>query len=216
MKIGIVVDIDDTLVDTNKRRWTVWRNVLGQEIPMKEVERLGSLQILEKYGFGNKEVWERYWKILLCWEKNGNEVLELNKPIPFASKVLQKWCEKYKLVYLTGRSKNIYNLTLDELNRFDFPIAGVDLIMLNSKDWKDYFASKTTHKKLRTRLFTSISKRYKIEKVIDDYPSYFTVYKQFKVSERIGVLRAKRFSPKDYLTKGATKVTTWKQLLLNN
>ena len=80
----------------------------------------------------------------------------------------------------------MYNLTLDELNRFDFPIAGIDLMMLNIKDWKDYFASKTTHKKLRACLFSSITKRYKIEKIIDDYPSYFTVYRQFKVSERVG------------------------------
>ena len=210
--LGLVVDIDDTLVNTDMRRWAVWCNVLGREIPLEEVEKLGSQQILEKYAFGDKKIWEKYWTILLCWDKAGNEFLELNKPIPFASHVLQKWGEEYELVYLTARSRNMQDLTLNELHKFGFPTVDVDLVMLSREDWKNYLTSKTSHVELRTRLFSALSKRYKIAKVVDDYPIYFTIYEGFKVSERIGLLRPKRFSQKDYLTQGATNVTTWERL----
>lgn len=210
--MGVVVDIDDTLVDTDKRRWTVWCNVLNRKIPLEAVESLGSRQILERFAFGDRENWERYWGILLCWEEAGNEILELDKPIPLAAQVLQKWSEEYKLVYLTGRSKNMQRLTLNELERFNFPTAGVDLVMLSLKDWKSFFASKSSPIKLRTRLFSCITKRYKIVRVVDDYPIYFPIYSRFKVPDRIGLLRQKRFSPQEYLNKGATRVTTWEQL----
>ena len=90
------------------------------------------------------------------------EALEFNKPIPFASHVLQNWSEEYKLAYVTARSRNMQDLTLDELEKFCFTTVDVDLMMLTPRDWRNYFASRTSHVELRTRLFSSLSKRYRI------------------------------------------------------
>jgi len=50
-------------------------------------------------------------------------------------------------------------------------------------------------------------------RVVDDYPGYFTVYRQFSVPERIDFLRPKRYSLQQYIDRGATKVVeSWKQL----
>jgi hypothetical protein len=211
--IGVVVDIDDTLVDTDKRRWKVWCKILNREIPLETIRSLGSRQILERFAFSNKDIWKEYWGILLCWNESGSDIIELDKPIPFASQVLQKWNEEYKIIYLTGRSQNMRDLTLNELKKFNFPTENVDLVMISQKGWERYFAFKTTPTKLRARLFSSIIKRYKIFRVIDDYPVYFPIYKQFKILDRIGLLREKRFSPQDYLSQGATRVTIWEKLL---
>lgn len=207
----VVLDIDDTLINTDMRRWNVWCYVLNRRIPLEAVESLGSRRILETFAFGDRTIWERYWGILLHWEDAGDEFLELDEPIPFAAQVIQKWSEEYKIVYLTGRSKNMRRLTLDELEKFNFPTAGVDLVMLSVKDWRSHFESKTSLTKLRGRRFSSITKRYRVVRVVDDQPSYFQVYRQFKVPDRIGLQR-KRFQPKDYLDKGATRVKTWEQL----
>jgi hypothetical protein len=204
----VVLDIDDTLINTDTRRWNVWCKVLDRRIPLEVVESLGSRRILETFAFGDRTIWEKYWRILLHWEGAEDESLEHDEPIPFAAQVLQKWSDEYKIVYLTGRSKNMHRLTLDELQKFHFPTSDVDLVMLSLKDWRRYFESKTSLTKLRGRRFSSITERYRVMRVVDDYPSYFQVYKQFKVPDRIGLLR-KRFQPKDYLAKGATRVTTW-------
>jgi hypothetical protein len=65
----------------------------------------------------------------------------------------------------------------------------------------------------KSRLFSSIYKQHDVVRAVDDYPGYFTVYRQFGVPERIGFLRPKRYSPQDYIDRGATRVVeSWKQL----
>ena len=214
MTIGVVVDVDDTLLNTDRRRWVVWCRVLGREIPFQIVESLSSHQILERFAWADREVWERFWGILLCWEESGIELLDLDEPIPSAAEVLQRWSEEYKLIYLTGRSRNMHELTLSELDGFGFPVRGVDLVMLNVKDWKHYLASEISPIRLRARLFSSVLKRHRVIRVVDDYPSFFTVYRRYGVPDRIGLLRPKRFSPQNYFAQGATRVVEgWQQLL---
>ncbi len=211
---AVVVDIDDTIVDTERRRHAAWCRVLGREIPLQEVESQGSLEILRKYAFSDRKIWRRFWMLTLCVEEGGADLLDLDKPIPYASRVLQKWNENYKLTYLTGRTKNMRQLTLDELRRFGFPTSGTELEMFTVKDWMNYFSSRSSVLKTRSRIFSRILKRHRVVRVVDDYPGFFTAYRKHPVPDKIGLLRKKRFSRQDYLTNGATRVVkNWKELL---
>ncbi len=70
-----------------------------------------------------------------------------------------------------------------------------------------------TQVEAKSKLFSSISKQYNVVRVVDDYPGYFPIYKQFDVPERIGFLRRKKYSLKQYIDRGATRVVeSWKQL----
>ncbi len=210
---AIVVDIDDTIVDTDRRRHVAWRRVLGREIPLHEVESKGSLEILKKYAFSDKDIWRKFWMLTLCIEEGGADLLDLDSPIPSALEVLKKWGEGFKLVYLTGRTENMRQFTLDELEKFRFPTHGTDLEMFTLNDWMNYFSSRSSVVKTRSRLFSKISRRYNVIRVVDDYPGFFVAYKKHSVPDKVGLLRRKRYSPQDYLANGATRVVeSWKEL----
>jgi hypothetical protein len=219
--ISVVVDVDDTLINTERRMQGVWRELLGREVPMEAVGTLGLGQIFEKFASSDQkacanELRKRFWDIILCLENVGNELAELDEPIPFAAKVLQKWSKHCQLVYLTGRTENTRELTLDQLRKFGFPTDNIQLVMFNLEDYeraRGLDPSGSTLVDAKFRLFSSISKQHDVVRVVDDYPGYFTVYRQFGVPERIGFLRPKRYSPQDYIDRGATRVVeSWKQL----
>lgn len=210
---AIVVDIDDTLIDVSHRRNAAWCRVLDREVPMEVTESSGSKEILERYRLSNRGIWERYWLITLCVEEGGADLLQLDKPIPNACEVLQNWARDNKLVYLTGRTENMRQLTLEQLRGFKFPTRGADLEMFSIKDWMQFFSSASSAIATRSKKFSSILQRHNVIRVVDDYPGFFAAYREHSVSEKIGLLRKKRFSPQDYLSKGATRVVeNWKQL----
>jgi len=210
---AIVVDIDDTLVHTDIRRHTAWCQVLGREIPLIEVESKGSWEILRQYAFSSREVWKRFWLLIQCVEEGGADLLQLDKPIPYASETLRIWAEEFKLVYFTGRTSNMRKLTLDQLKRFDFPTEGTDLEMFSVKHWENFLFSQASIVETRSKIFSSILERYNILRVVDDYPGFFTAYKEHPVPDKIGFLRKKRFTPQDYFANGATRVVeSWKEL----
>lgn len=209
----VVVDIDDTLISTQKRVQAAWRLVLGRDIPLETVETHSSRQVLESYAPADQAVWRRFWNVLLCSEKSGLKLLDLDEPVPHASNVLQKWSKQTAIIYLTGRPEDTRELTLSELEKFGFPVETDRLMMFDAEDW-DNFTSVESLTGARTRVFSLISKQYSIGKVIDDYPNFFKTYRQFNVPDRIGLLRPKRFSPQDYLNQGATRVVeSWSQFL---
>jgi hypothetical protein len=211
--IGVVVDIDDTLINTQRRVRKVWSLVLGHEISQETVEALSSRQVLERFAASNQEKWTEFWKILLCSDQSGAELLKLDEAIPFAADVLQRWSKLSTIVYLTGRPDSSRQLTLDELKRFGFPIDGAELTMFRPEDWEN-FVSVGSLVEARLRVFSYVSGKYDIAKVIDDYPVFFNVYRKFNIPERIGLLRPKRFLPQDYMSQGATRVIeSWSQLL---
>lgn len=219
--ISVVIDVDDTLINTERRMHGVWRELLGREVPMEAVETLGLGQIFEKFASSDQKVCanelrKRFWDIILCLENVGNELAELDEPIPFAAKVLQKWSKHCQLVYLTGRTENTHELTLDQLRKFGFPTDNIQLVMFNLEDYeraRGLDPSGSTLVDAKSRLFASISKQHDVVRVVDDYPGYFTVYRQFGIPERIGFLRPKRYSLQQYIDRGATRVVeSWKQL----
>jgi len=206
---SVVVDVDDTLLKTSLRKRAIWGHILGREIPLEFVESHGSQRILEKFASSDEEVWERFWRVLLCYDEAGLKFLKLDDPLPYAAEVLRVWSRKLDLVYLTGRTENMRQTTLDELRAHGFPIEGADLVM--AEGWEEYVASPV---KVREKLFSMISERHRVQRVVDDYPGYFATYRRFSVPERIGLLRPKRYSREDYLVQGATKVVEgWQELL---
>jgi hypothetical protein len=65
----------------------------------------------------------------------------------------------------------------------------------------------------KSKLFSALFKEHNVVRVVDDYPGYFPIYKQFGVPDRIGLLRSRRYSLQQYIDKGATRVVkSWKQL----
>jgi len=219
--IGVVVDIDDTLINTEHRMQAVWQELLGHKIPMQAVETLSNEELFLKFASPDQkarasEYQKRFWDIVLCLEEIGTELLKLDKPIPFAADILQAWSKQCALVYLTGRTENTRNLTISELKKFGFPTENTQLKMFNPKDYtrtRGENPSGPTLVDAKARLFALITKRHTVVRVVDDYPSYFQVYKQFNVPDRIGLLRSERYPPQRYIDEGATRVIeTWQQL----
>ena len=194
---AIVVDIDDTLVNTEHRRNAAWRRVLGREIPMEVTESSSSREILRRYAFSDRRVWEKFWLLVLCLEEGGADLLELDRSVPYASEVLKNWGRNYKLVYITGRTENMRQLTLSQLRRFGFPTSKADLDMFTLKDWISFFSSSSSVIKTRSEIFSSILKRYNVIRVVDDFPDFFAAYKKHHVPDKVGLLRKKRFSRQD-------------------
>ena len=210
---AFVIDIDDTLIDTERRRHAAWCQVLGREIPMEVTECSSSREILKRYARSDRKTWEKFWLLTLCVEEGGADLLELDEPIPYASEVLQNWVRNCKLIYLTGRTENMRQLTVDELKKFGYPTQGTDLEMFTLKDWMLFFSSESSVVKTRSKMFSSILKRYNVIRVVDDYPGFFAAYRSHPVPDRVGLLRKKRFTYQEYLANGATRVVeNWKQL----
>jgi len=201
-----VVDIDDTLIDTDRRRWMAWRMVLNREIDLGVVRTSSSKKILTDLGCGSNELWKEFWKILLCYDARRIELLRLDEPIQFAPEVMQEWAENFRLVYLTGRTSNMHDLTLREPAQFGFPVADVDLVM--SPNVEDYLASP---EQTRRALLTSIQGAKAVVLLVDDNPLYFSLYRELGIPHRVGLLRMPRHPRESY--RDATRVITgWKEL----
>jgi len=219
--ISVVVDIDDTLISTDRRMRSIWCHILNREIPLEAVETLGLEQIFTEFASPEQkkratEFQRRFWDAVLCLENIGAELLTLDEPIPFAADVLQRWSKQCTIIYLTGRTENTRDLTLHELETFGFPIDSTQLLMFNLENYARMRGENPSGPTLmdgKSKLFSSISKEHNVVRVVDDYPNYFPVYKQFAVPDRIGLLRSKRYSSQQYIDKGATRVVeSWKQL----
>lgn len=209
---AVVVDIDDTIVSTDRRRHAAWCKVLGREIPFEDVESSSSEEILRKYAVFDRKIWKRFWMLVLCVDESGVDLLELDKPIHHAVEILKKWSRKSKLIYLTARTENMRQLTLHELRKFGYPTNDTELKMFALDDWMDY-SSISSVVKTRSMIFAEILGRCNVIRVVDDYPGFFAAYRDHSVPDRIGLLREKRFSREQYLSNGATRVIEgWAEL----
>ena len=219
--ISVVVDIDDTLVNTDRRMQAIWHRVLGCDVPLEAVETMGLEQIFMKFASSEQkqrasEFQKRFWDVALCIDEAGVESLVLHEPLPFAAEVLHQWSKHSALVYLTGRTENMRQMTLNELREFGFPTNGVELVMFSLEDFsraRGVNPSGPTLVDVKARLLSAICKAHDVVRAVDDYPSYFPVYKQCDIPDRIGLLRSRRYTPQDYINSGATRVIqNWKAL----
>lgn len=212
--IGVIIDIDDTIIETLPRTHQIMESILNREIPYTDLHTLSQEEVFYKYATQTqknkfKELRKQFFNLLLCKNEMGIELLKYDKPVPFAVDVLQKWKEVCKIIYITGRLKKIRSQTTDELREFGFPVANTDLIMFDPSDWD----SGKLLLDARKRLLFSITKHSTIVKVVDDFPGYFPAYKQVSIPDRIGIHRLKNRSKDDYIKHGATRVIeSWEQL----
>jgi len=207
-----VVDIDDTLLDTSLRMQGIWLHVLGVEIPLSEIETLTLEQIFMRHASTEQrtrisELQRLFFSLLLCEDEKGVELAKLDRPIPDAAETLQAWTQHYRVIYLTGRPEHTRNLTQETLAMYGFPVDNVLMSMVTLQDWKNRVQTKA-----RQGLLASLAHDYDVELVVDDFPGYFTIYRDLQIPVRIG-LRSKKFSASDYIDKGATRVVDdWKEL----
>jgi hypothetical protein len=216
----VIVDIDNTLINTGQRMHKLWSILLGREIPMDAVETMGLEQIFMKFATEEqlsraKDFQKRYWDLLLCLDEAGIASFQLHEPIPYAVDVLQRWNPKCEIVYLTGRTENIRSLTLNELEKFGFPAQNTQLAMFKPEDYarpKGEDPSAATLVDTRFSICSAICASSDVVRVVDDYPGYFPLYQQLEIPDRIGFLRL-RYKPQHYLYRGATRVVvSWKEL----
>jgi hypothetical protein len=217
----VIVDIDDTLIDTSRRMHKLWTKLLDREIPEEAVENMNLEQIFMKYATKEqisrvREYQKRYWDLILCLDETGIESYKLHEPMPFAAEILQNWTKITELVYLTGRTENMRSQTLNELNRFGFPTDNTQLVMYKPEDYgrpKGENPVGPTLIDTRAKLASEICESSNVVRVIDDYPGYFQVFKQLQIPDRIGFLHSKKYQPQQYLDRGATRVIkSWKEL----
>jgi hypothetical protein len=207
LKDSIVVDIDETLIDTSSRKRSAWKLVLGLEIPLEVIEENPSRKILSIYAPDRWDIWLEFWRTLLCYREEGVGLLALDKAIPGAAEVLNKWAEAYKIVYITGRTENMRQLTLRELERLGFPTGDDEILM--SPSLEDFLNNPMD---VRRRLLLKAAEGSRIARVVDDYPKYFQIYSKLGIPDRIGLMRSRRYKESDY--KGTTRVVKeWRELL---
>ena len=209
----VIVDIDDTVLDTTRRMQAIWRELLGREVPIEAVESMGLRQIFEVYATPQqmesvREHQIRFFRLLLCEEELGFQFAQLDEAIPYAADTVNAWARDSHIVYLTGRTENTRKQTLEALRLHGFPSINADLFMVSAEDWYSGRAAEA-----RRDMLSDVVNRYDVPRVVDDYPGYFTMYTDVGIPDRIGLL--KPMHPRDaYMEKGATRVVaSWKVLL---
>lgn len=213
--IGVIIDIDDTLIDSEMRVHAILEYLLEQEILLEDMQSLTIQEIFYKYATPTQktqasELKNLFQDLLLCRTASGIELLKHNKPVPFAAEVLETWSKNCNIVYLTGRIETIRDHTIGELVKFGFPTHNLELVMFDPED----YGHKNSILEARDRLLSTILNQNNIVRVVDDFPGYFTSYKKFSIPERIGLHRSKQYSKEDYLDQGATRVIEcWSQLI---
>ena len=219
--MSVVIDIDDTLIDTKRRIQGVWEILLETDVSMEDILTLDSGKIFMKYASEDQksrvnDLRQCFWDLVLCEDERGVELARLDVSIQGAAEVLQQWTVKSKIVYLTGRTENTMELTLGQLERFGFPLERSALVMYSSSDYSRARGMETgpTLVEARAHLFGGICKNHQVIHVVDDYPGYFTIYQDHEIPDRIGFCDSQVKTPELFMRNGATRVIHgWRELL---
>jgi hypothetical protein len=216
----VVVDVDETLIHTSRRKHTVASRVLGAEIPVEAVETLSDRQLFEKYASPEEmarlgELSRRFWDLLLCLDEGGLELLHMDEAVPHAVEALRSWEGRCEIVYLTGRPEPMRGHTLEALEGFGYPVEGTRLIMFEQADWESFLSgNRMALQETRERLFVSILDDGPVARVVDDFPGYFRTYSKYGVPDRVGLLFSPRRTLQRFLDRGATRVfESWEPLV---
>ncbi len=212
--MSYLIDIDDTLVSTRKRTQGLWKHVLGCVVPLGEIETMTARQIFERYATEEqkplmRDLQRRFTETMLCRNVEGVRLMELDEPIPYAANVLHRWWKEAEIVYITGRLERVREETASQLRRFGFPVEETELVMFKEGDWRNGGVGEA-----RRALMDEVVVAHSVHRVVDDFPGYFTVYRDYGISERIGLLQSKMYKSTDFLERGATKVVkSWSELI---
>lgn len=216
MKV-IIIDIDDTLIDSVNRTKIIVESILECEISINDMLEKNLEQIFNKYADDIQrskanELKQQFQDTLLCKNDTGIDLMKLNQPIPTAASVLQLWNEHFKLIYLTGRLERIRDLTLSELERFGFPVQNSNLYMIKNEDTLFKIPFPVIRKKQLTHITSTIDHET-ILRVVDDFPGYFLCYEELLIPERYGYCHGRK-KPQDFFKNGATRVfKNWNELI---
>ena len=208
----VVVDIDDTVLDTPMRMQAIWRELLGREVPAEAVETMGLRQIFEEYATPQqmenvREHQTRFFRLLLCEEELGFDFAQLDEAIPYAADTVNVWAIHSHIVYMTGRTENTRSHTLESLRMHGFPSEDAEMFMVSAEDWHSGRAADA-----RRALLSDLVNRCKVVRVVDDYPGYFPMYAEAGILDRVGFLRPMH-TQAAYMEKGATRVVDgWREL----
>ncbi len=215
----VVVDIDETLIHTSRRKHTVASRVLDAEIPFEAVETMSDKQLFEQYASPEQmtrqgEISRRFWD-LLCLDEGGLDLLHLDEAVPHAAEALRSWEGHCEIVYLTGRPEPMRDHTLEALEGFGYPVEGTRLIMFEQADWESFLSgNRMALQETRERLFVSILEDGPVARVVDDFPGYFRTYSKYGVPDRVGLLFSPRRTLQRFLDRGATRVfESWRPLI---
>lgn len=219
--MSVVIDIDNTLIDTRARSQRTMNEILSCEVSMHDMRNMTPTQIFAKYASSEQqcmvdELEKRFWDILLCKDDFGFELLCFDEPISHSAKVLESWNEDYQIVYLTGRIEPTREQTLIQLQDYGFPVDNAQLVMSQVGDYhqKESKSMRPEIIKTRSRLFSAILESSSILKVVDDFPDYFTIYRKHGIPELIGLAQLPLHTEQSFLDKGATRVIRcWSELL---
>jgi phosphoglycolate phosphatase-like HAD superfamily hydrolase len=209
---AVIVDIDDTLLDTSERMQGIWRHVLDVDVPIPDILEHSLEELFMKYASTEqksrmRDLQKLFFSLMLCENETGMALAQLDKPMHGAVEVLHGWMQRYKIIYLTGRPDNTRDVTAKTLKKYGYPVDDVKLEMVTLQDWKNRIQIQA-----REQLLESLVNEYEVEMVIDDFPGYFTKYRDSGIPTRIGY-RAKKHSISDYTSKGATRVVeSWDEL----
>lgn len=216
----VVVDIDETLIHTSRRRHAVASRILGAEIPPEAVETLSNKRLFEQYASPEQreregELSRGYWDLLLCLDERGLELLHLDEAVPHAAEALRSWEGHCEIVYLTGRPESMRSHTLVALDGFGYPVEGARLVMFELADWESFLSgNRMALQEARERLFISILEEGPVARVVDDFPGYFRTYTKYGVPDRVGLLFSPRRTLQRFLDRGATRVfESWRPLI---
>ena len=216
----VVVDVDETLINTSRRKHTVACRVLGAEIPFEAGETLSDRQLFERYASPEQmthqgELSRMYWDLLLCLDERGLELLHLDEAVPHAAEALRSWEGHCEIVYLTGRPEPMRGHTIEALKGFGHPVEGTRLIMFQLADWEDFLSgNRMALQETRERLFSNILEDGPVARVVDDFPGYFRTYAKYGVPDRVGLLFSPRRTLQRFLERGATRVfESWEPLI---
>ncbi len=216
----VVVDIDETLIHTSRRKHTVASRVLDAEIPFEAVETMSDKQLFEQYASPEQmtrqgEISRRFWDLLLCLDEGGLDLLHLDEAVPHAAEALRSWEGHCEIVYLTGRPEPMRSHTLEAIEGFGYPVEGTRLIMFEQADWESFLSgNRMALQETRERLFVSILEDGPVARVVDDFPGYFRTYSKYGVPDRVGLLFSPRRTLQRFLDRGATRVFEgWRPLI---
>ncbi|TCS94907.1 5' nucleotidase, NT5C type [Hazenella coriacea] len=120
MNIG--VDIDGTIKDTHRAAVQVYNEELNQTI---EVEDVPEFYLDRAYRLTRQEGAK-------MWRKLEEKIYTLGLPLPHASEVLNELVESgHKVFFITARPgmRNLRKVTIDWLQKHEFPYTGRNLVM---------------------------------------------------------------------------------------
>jgi hypothetical protein len=211
MNKGILVDIDDCILNVTRRKAAIYSYLLNKKITVKDVIGKRTAEFLSNYLPPNKieEYREKFWKIALCLEKEGYKFIDLDKPEPYSRQILRKLSKKFIIVYISNRLESMKHISISQLKKFNFPYYE----NVYHADDQTFLSSTTEGRK------SVLSKIPKLNYVvvIDDLPENYYHYKNLGIPKIIGFMKYIVLDEKKFYNNGANYVIkSWKDFPLND